>query len=386
MKVDVAEADLRRPVRARRAAADPGQGAGRRHLRLQTADRRHRGRRAVEGPAEPAEGDRARPEGGAGVGDDGLQVEAAGVPLARDRPEDEDVGGQHEDESPAHRPLAEPGGVVLQLMEVEPVVGEPVEQPRSQPEETDLLGRGRLGGQVVGVRRVATGCLHGVGVPVAPHAALAQQPVGGPPGGQEHERRPPRETDEHQGGGDAAEQQHETLGDEVDVEVHRWGRPPQVEVAGRRQVVAQVAALEVADAVGAEGRGHQPVVEDAAEPVTQQCADDLVDRGRDLRHDEDDTEDHQRHGQVGAGLEPSDQQACRDRQRGRHQRPDREQGPPRRGEPGHRAGEGREELGSRPSGDPGQPDPRQESGHPVTLGEPGDSPSNPFGRWCVLEA
>jgi hypothetical protein len=66
-------------------------------------------------------------------------------------------------------------------MELEPMAGEPVEQPRREAEQPDLLGGGGLGGEVVGVVGVAAGGLHLVGVAVAPDAALAEQPVGRAP-------------------------------------------------------------------------------------------------------------------------------------------------------------------------------------------------------------
>ena len=309
----------RRSMRVETNASSRCQRTGRRHLGLEPPDRDHRRGRTVEGPAEPTEGDRARPERRSGVGHHGLEVEGAGVAALGEQPEEQHVGGEHDGEGAAHRPLAQPRGVVLQLVEVEAVAGEAVEQPRRQPEEPDLLGRGRLGRQVVGVRRVAAGGLDGVGVAVAPHTALAEQPVGRAPGGEQQHRRPPGEPDEHQRRRDAAEEHHQTLGDEVHVQVHRRGGPPEIEVAGGGEVVGEVTALEMTDAVGSERRGHQPVVEHAAEPVAQERTDDLVHRRSDLRDDEDDAEDHQGHGQVGPGLELPDQQAGRDGQARGHQ-------------------------------------------------------------------
>ena len=338
----------------------------RRHRRLERPDRHDRRGGTVECPAEPTERDRARPERRAGVGHDGLEVELSVVPLLGEQPEEQRVRRQHDHERAAERPLAEPGGVVLQLVEAEPVAGEPLEQPRRQPEQPDLLGGGRLGREVVGVVGVAAGGLDLVGVAVAPDAALAEQPVGRAPGGQQQERRPPGEPEQHEGGGDAAEEHHEPLGDEVHVHEHRRPGLSEVEVAGRGEVVGQVAALEVADAVGPERGRHQPVVEDAAEAVAEQGADDLVDRRGDLRDHEDDAEHDQRHGQVGARLE-------RARRGGRWRSPARRApGSGRRssshhadGEPGHRAGQGDEEPGG--GGTEVGEHPRQRSGHAVTL-------------------
>ena len=142
---------------------------------------------------------------------------------------------------------------------------------------------------------------------------------------------------------------------------------------------------------GPEGGRHQPVVEHAAEAVTEEGADDLVDRRPDLGEDEHDPEHDQGHGEVGPRLQTADEEARRDGQRGRHQGADEEEQPPRRGEAGHGSGERGEELGGgtlAQSGQAhtGQPDPRRTSGHAVTLGDPADTPSNPFAWPCVLEA
>ncbi len=362
--------------------------AGGRHRRLQRPDRDDRSRGTVEGPAEPTERDRAGPERGSGVGHDGLEVELSVVPLLGEQPEEEGVRRQHDHEGAAERALAEASGVVLQLVEAEPVAGEPLEQPRGQPEEPDLLGGRRLGREGVGVVGVAAGGLDLVGVAVAPDAALAEQPVRGTPGGQQEEGRPPGEPEQHQGGGDATEEHHETLGDEVHVQEHRRRGLPEVEVAGRREVVGQVAALEVADAVGPQRGGHQPVVEDAAEAVARQGTDDLVDRRGDLGDHEEEGEHDERHRQVGTRLEATHQEAGGNGQPGGHQGTDDQQQPPHRREPGHGAGQAHEEPGggSLAQSGPAQPDPRDEGCHGVTLGDRADTPSNPFPPSGVLQA
>ena len=53
--------------------------------------------------------------------------------------------------------LAQPGGGVLELEQVAPLSGEPVDRPAGQPEQPHLLGRRGLDREVVGVRRVAAG-------------------------------------------------------------------------------------------------------------------------------------------------------------------------------------------------------------------------------------
>ncbi len=343
------------------------QRSRRRHLRLQLVDRDHGGGGAVESPAEPAEGDRARPERRARVGDQALEPELAGRGAGAEDPEEQHVGGEHDDQRQPERPLAKPGGVVLQVVEAEPVGGEPVEQPGGEPEEAHLLGRGRLGGQVVGVVGVAAGGLDLRGVAVLPHPALAEQQVGRDPGREEHQRRPPGEPGEQQRRDDAAEQRDQTGRDELHVEEHRRTGHAEVEVARGRQVVGEVAALKVADAVGIEGGPHQPLVEHRAEPVAEQLADHLVKRRHHLRDNEDDAEPHQWTARLAAALHPADQPAGRHRQPRGHQRASHQEHPPRPGQRWQGAGERAEEL-------PRRRLPRRvrRDAHGSRLGPPGD--------------
>lgn len=212
-----------------------------------------------------------------------------------------------------------------------------------------------------------------------------------PPGAEEEQRRPPGEAEQHQRRGDAAEEHDQPLGDEVHVHEHRRPGLPEVEVAGRGEVVGQVAALEVADAVGTERGRHQPVVEDTAEAVARERTDDLVHRWGDLGDHEEEGEHGERHRQVGPGLEAPDEETGRDRQAGRHEGADQEQQPPRRREARHRAGQAHEEQRGGPLAQPGrtqpgQPDPRCKGRHGVTLGPGADTPSNPLPPPDVLEA
>ena len=100
---------------------------------------------------------------------------------ARQRPEHHDVRGEHQQQAPDHGPLAQPGGLPVELEELLAPRPEALDGPARQPEEPQLLGRGRLDRQAVGVVGVALGLADFLGVAVAPDAALAQQPVRGQP-------------------------------------------------------------------------------------------------------------------------------------------------------------------------------------------------------------
>ena len=353
------------------------QRPGARHLDLEPFDGHHRRGCPVERPAQPTERDRTRTERRPGVRHDRLEVDAPGVPLPGQNDEQHAVGRQDDQERAGQRLLAQPGRVVLEVMETEPVAGEALEQPRGEPEQPDLLRRGGLGREVVGVVGMAARGLDLVGVAVAPDAALAEQPVGRAPREQEEQRCPPAETEEDQRRRDAAEEHGQPLGDEVHVHEHRRAGPSEVEVARRGQVVGEVAALEVADTFRAEGRGHQPVVEHGAEVMAEQRADDLVQRRGDLRRDEHDTEGDQGCGQVGAVLDAPDEEPGGDRQAGGDQRAHQQDQPPRGGEPGHRSGQDEEEPGGRACAHAREHPRRQRwpRGHPRTGGRhpPGSS-------------
>ena len=108
------------------------------------------------------------------------------------RPEHHEIGGDHQQQAPGHGPLAQAGRPPLELEELLTPRAEAIHDPARQPEEPQLLGRVRLDRQAVGVFGVALGPADFLGVPVAPHAALAQQPVRGQPRAGQHDRRPPR--------------------------------------------------------------------------------------------------------------------------------------------------------------------------------------------------
>ena len=210
---------------------------------------------------------------------------------------------------PATRPLAQPGRLVLQVVEVAALAGEPVDDPVGQPEQADLLGRRRVDGQAVRVLGVPLGPLHLGRAAVLPDGALAQQPVGGRPGQHEHDGLPPAVPGQQDGRGDAGDQPDEAVGDEVHAVRQRWPGDAEIEVAGHREVVGQVGPLEVGDARRTERGGHQAVVQRRGRAVAERGADRLVQRADDLGGDEHDGHRDERCGERLAAGHGADQPA-----------------------------------------------------------------------------
>ena len=75
-----------------------------------------------------------------------------------------------------------------------------------------------------------------VGVAVAPHPALAQQPMSRQPGGRKRQRGPPVEVGEKDGRTDADHEVDEPAGDEVHRDLERRAHHPEVEVARHREI------------------------------------------------------------------------------------------------------------------------------------------------------
>ena len=98
------------------------------------------------------------------------------------------------DQRTDQRPLAQPGRLPLQLVEPGTPRGEPLDHPAGQAEQPQLLRRRRLDGEVVGVVGVPLRVAHLGGVAVAPHTALAQQPVGRAPRPRAARAAPTRRT------------------------------------------------------------------------------------------------------------------------------------------------------------------------------------------------
>ena len=191
----------------------PRAGGG--HRRFQPDHGGDRRRGPVERPVEPAEGDGAHTDGGLQGHDRCRQVEATvGGPIGQ-RPERQQVGGDHDDDAGGDGPLAQSGRFVLQVVQAPPLGGEPVDDPVGQPEQADLLRRRRVDGKPVRVLGVPLGPLHLGRAAVLPDGALAEQPMGGRPGEHEHDRLPPPVPGQQDGRGDAGDQPDEAVGDEV---------------------------------------------------------------------------------------------------------------------------------------------------------------------------
>ena len=266
------------------------QRARRAHHVLEPVDGGDRGGGAVERPVEPAEGDGADADGRL-QGDDRRRQRqvAVGGPDA-ERPERDQVGGQHEDEGPEQGALVQARGLVLQVVEVAALAGEAVDDPVGEPEQAHLLGGRGVDGEAVGVVGVALRAHHLGGAALEPDRALAQHPVGRRPGEHEHDRLPPAVPGQDDGRRHAADEADQAVGDEVHAVRQRRAGDAEVEVARHRQVVGQVGALEVGDPGRIERRRHQPVVERGRRAVPEVGAERLVERADDLAGHE-----HERH-------------------------------------------------------------------------------------------
>ena len=171
---------------------------------------------------------------------------------------------------------------------------EAVEGPAAEPEQPELLRRGRVDRDPVGVLRVARGGLHLGRVAVLPHGALAQQPVRGAPGAAQHERSPPLETEQQADRGDARQQRDEPLGDEVHRDRQGRTHHPRVELARHLQVTGQRRVLEVAHARRLDARGGQLVVEPRRGAIPEVVAEDGVQRHEHLQDHEGDPQRDER--------------------------------------------------------------------------------------------
>ena len=154
---------------------------------------RRRGR-AVKCPAQPAERDGADADGGLQVRRCGAQTDAARPKPRRRAPRRRCCWRRAR--RPARRPPSAPAAgsprTAAGTAGSAPI-REPVDHPVGEPEQPQLLGRRRVGGEAVGIVRVPLGRRAPLGVAVAPDPALPQQPVGRAPGEQQDQRRPPRE-------------------------------------------------------------------------------------------------------------------------------------------------------------------------------------------------
>jgi hypothetical protein len=299
---------------------------------------------AVERPAHAAERDAAHPDGQLCEGDERADREPAGAGLERDRHEHRHARPADEQQAPRERPLAQACRAVDPLEEQRAPLDEACQHPVRDAEEPQLLGRGRVDREAIGVVGVALRLAHLLGVAVEPDGALAQQPVRRQPRAREHERRPPREGEERERAREAREQVDEAVGDEVHVDVHRRARHAEVEVARDGEVPGEARVLEVADPRRPHASGGETVVEPGRETAAEVCAQRLLDRAEHLEQHEDGARGRERRAQARAVHGRRDQHARREREERRQQAAQRERRPPRERERGGRPRQRREQL------------------------------------------
>ena len=163
------------------------------------------------GPVQPAEGDQRGADGGLRVDDDRAEPGPNRRPRRSARDQNtSDVGDEHDGEAGQHRALAQPGRLVLELVQAGAAGDEAVDRPADQAEHAQLLGRRRVDREPVGVVGVALRGPHLVGVAVPPDGALLQQPVRRQPAARQHDRRPPRQAEQHDRRRDARDHLHQT--------------------------------------------------------------------------------------------------------------------------------------------------------------------------------
>ena len=331
---DLAEPDLARRHPCRRDGAGGAlvldQRPGALRGRPQAQHRGDRRRGAVERPGEAAEGDHAGARGGAGEGHQPAQRQAAAGRGGAQGPEDDEVGGEHQQQAPEDRALAQPGGLPAQLRQALAARPEALDDPVAEAEQPQLLGSRRLDRETVGVVRMALRLAHLLGVAVAPDAALAQQPVGGEPGAAEQQRRPPGPGGEHHRRGDAAHPLHQPGGDEVHRDGHRRTADAEIEVARHREVGGEPRTLEVPHARRPHAGDGELIVEPGRRPAAEVGAGRLVDRRQHLQQHEHDSDRRQRRRQAAPPLHRAHQRPHRDREQRRQQPAQHEDGPPGR--------------------------------------------------------
>jgi hypothetical protein len=310
---------------------------------LEPLERHHRCAGAVEHPAEPTERERRHTDRGLHVHHHptGRQVTVDRSP--GDQPEHEQVHRRDDREAAGHRLFAEPRGLELQVVQGRARRHEPVDHPSRQAEQPELLARRRVDGEAVRVLGVSLGAADVVGVAIAPHAALAEQPVGGTPAEQHRERRPPREPEQQSRRGDPDHHLHEPVREEVHRDRQRRAHHPEVEVAGHREIGGQLGPFEVADAVGAQRGRHQPVVQVGGHPLAEVGAQQLVQRVQHHRQREHRAGERERPDERAVRLDRRHQPPERDGDDRRHDAAQHDQHPPGGVQPGRGATERSEE-------------------------------------------
>ena len=228
--------------------------------------------------------------------------------------------------------LAQTRGCVLKLVQARASGDEAVDRPAGEAEQPQLLARGRVHRQPVGVVGIALRAAHFFGVAVAPDRALAQQPVRRQPRAREHDRRPPRVPGEDHGGRDAADHLDHAGRDEIHGDRQRRAGHPEIEVARDGEVAGERRILEVPHARRAHAGFGEPVVEPGGGAVAEVGADRLMNRAEHLKQHEDRAGERERAGERIAALDGADEHAHRDRERRRQDASQQEADPPGGGE------------------------------------------------------
>ena len=157
------------------------------------ADSRHRRRRAVERPVEPAERDERRADRALRVDDDLAEVDATGRGRCGQSTTDTTTLAAVTSSrlQASGRSRSRVASYCSWCRRVRRATNRSMVQPH-QAEQPQFLAGGRIDGEPVRVVGVALRAPHFVGVAIAPDRALAQQPVRREPRAGQHERRPPR--------------------------------------------------------------------------------------------------------------------------------------------------------------------------------------------------
>src|SRR5262249_43429328 len=149
------------------------QTSGLSHRGCETEHSGNRGGCAIERPVESPEGDHTRAKGGLHVDDDLAETKAAAGGGSAERPEDDDVRPQDEQQAPEHWLLAQSRGPVLQLMQARAPGDEALNRPPYQPEQPQLLRGWWVHRQAVDIFGIALRLAHLIGVATVPDRALA---------------------------------------------------------------------------------------------------------------------------------------------------------------------------------------------------------------------
>ena len=342
-EADIVQTNFLRRRRIRAAVAG-GQRAGGTHGRFQAQHGGHRGCGPIERPTESAKGDHRYPDRALHVNHGFSQGDAAVGNVARQQPEDDHVGRDHQEQAPNHRALSHTGSGILQLVQSGAPGDKAINRPGGEAEQPQLLARRRIDGQPVGVVGIPLRSAHFRILAVAPNAALPQQPMSGQPGAGQQQRSPPRVAQEDDRGSNATDHLDQAVGNKIHGDGERRPSHAQVKVAGHGEVGGQGGIFEVADA----GRAHtgfgQPIVEPGRGAVAQVGTERLVNGAEHLQQDKDAAGKCQRFGERVAALHGADQHAHGDGKRCRQDAAQQQHRPPARSQSRSRFGQDGEEL------------------------------------------